>query len=316
MTSEPPEFPLASPSTALITGASGFIGRALRSRLRSMKLQLRTIDTHPELPGASTGSVLDPDALVAATAGVGVVFHLAGLIGTTELLSRNAEAIAVNITGTVNVLEACRASSVSTVFIPTKPNDWLNTYSITKKAAEDFAIMFAQLHGMDIRLLRWLNIYGPGQKTHPVRKAVPTMILQALEGIDIEVFGSGEQPVDLTYVEDIAHTTALYTLTGPRSCAVLDSGNSIRMSVNELALLIRRLAQSRSRITHLPMRPGEDPERNVELSELPNAAEIVGTAEATTPLDEGMSRTIAHYAKLPQQTKREALAFFERDRSR
>jgi nucleoside-diphosphate-sugar epimerase len=115
--------------------------------------------------------------------------------------------------------------------------------------------MYARYFELDVRVLRWLNVYGPGQKAHPVRKAVPIMILQALHGRPIEVYGSGEQPVDLVYVDDLARVTVAYMQLESTGCETSDTGLTIRLTVNELAELIRRLTDSRSKIVHLPMRP-------------------------------------------------------------
>jgi UDP-glucose 4-epimerase len=143
---------------------------------------------------------------------------------------RRRMAPAGNINGTVNVLHACVRHGVQTVFYPTKPNEWLNTYSITKKAGEEFAQLYAQTRGLDVRVLRWLNAYGPRQKLYPIRKAVPVMILQALHDLDVEVWGTGDQPVDLIHTEDLARNTVQYTLADNIDSTVRDAGNTVRMT--------------------------------------------------------------------------------------
>ena len=107
----------------VVTGSKGFIGRHLMEALnRRPAVEVRGFDIDSS-----------PKVLAEALRETNVVFHLAGIVGTTELLSRNFEAIDTNIKGTVNVLDACIRHGVGTVFYPTKPNVWLNTYSITKK---------------------------------------------------------------------------------------------------------------------------------------------------------------------------------------
>jgi UDP-glucose 4-epimerase len=154
------------------------------------------------------------------------------------------------------------------VFYPTKPNTWLNTYSITKRAGEEFCMMYAREYDLDVRILRWLNAYGPGQKAFPVRKAVPVMILQALENRDVQIWGSGEQPVDLIHVDDLARITVDYTLGKDLDSATRDTGLSHRMSVNDMAKMIVEMTGSKSKIIHLPMRKGED--QNIPVELLPN----------------------------------------------
>ena len=298
---------------ALITGGGGFLGKALGHYLAIHGYRTIAFDTgYPadDSQDFRRGSILNVDDLDAAIVGVDLVFHLAGCLGTTELLSRSQEAVDVNIKGTVNVLEACVRHGVQTVFYPTKPNDWLNTYSITKKAGEEFAQLYACTRGLDVRILRWLNAYGPGQKLYPIRKAVPVMILQALHGLDIEVWGTGEQPVDLIHTEDLARNTVLYTLASNIDSTVRDAGNTVRMTVNEMAQLILRLTRSKSRIVHRPMRAGEDQHKPVQLLPGPSGADLLGVADKTTPIEEGMAGTIDYYTKLPPTRLQSALTFY------
>jgi len=290
---------------ALVTGAAGFLGGALARFLRDTHLAVDRFDcSYDQDANASPPqSVLDPAAVDSAVKNVDLVFHLAGILGTTALLSRNAEAIDINIKGTVNVLDACLCHRVHALFYPTKPNEWLNTYSITKKAAEGFIQMYARLYGLNARILRLFNVYGPGQRIYPVRKAVPVMVIQGLYSMDIEVYGNGEQPVFLTYVDDVVRNIALYTLDQKYDATIRDTGNSIQMSVNEMAGMIRRLTKSKAGIRHLPMRAGEDVGKIIE--PLPGP-----TAAATTPIESGMSATVEHYAKLPPERLTQALKFY------
>ena len=297
---------------ALITGGSGFLGGALRRYLVDQNYSVFTFDTSYGTAASDhmRGSILNYEDIESAISGMNTVFHLAGLLGTTELLTQNLEAIDVNIKGTVNVLEACSRRGVETVFYPTKPNEWLNTYSITKRAGEEFARMYALLEKLDVRILRWLNAYGPGQKAYPVRKAVPLMIMQGLSNLDIEIWGSGEQPVDLIFTDDLARNTVLYTLKKQGDASVRDTGNTVRMSVNEMAELILRLTKSKAAIKHCPMRLGEDQAKPVQLLDAPTAADILGLREATTPLEDGMAMTIEYYANLPAMSREAALNFY------
>ena len=296
---------------SLITGGSGFLGRALHRNLIANGYEVYTFDTGIGKENHIHGSILNLEEIKSAVSGIDVVFHLAGLLGTTELLDKNIDAVDVNIKGTVNVLEACHHEGVSTVFYPTKPNVWLNTYSITKKAAEDFAKLYSEFRGLDVRILRWFNAYGPGQKAFPIRKAVPVMINQALANRDIEIWGNGKQKVHLIYSEDLARNSVLYTLKENVDSDVRDTGNTIEMSVNELALLIIKLTKSSSSIKHLPMRLGEVPIEHFPSLPGPNAADILDFTDSTTPIEKGMLATIEYYSQLPSQSRKKILEFYE-----
>jgi nucleoside-diphosphate-sugar epimerase len=288
------------------------LGRAHHRVLAAQGYETVSFDPRPSPDGIQyyPGSILDLANVEAAVDGADVVFHFAGLLGTSELLSQSPEAVDVNVKGTANVMEACRRRGVRTVFYPTKPNDWLNTYSITKKAGEEFARLYASQFGMDVRILRWLNAYGPGQKAYPVRKAVPLMILQGLHDLDIEIWGTGEQTVDLIYTADLARNTVLYTLNNNGDATVRDTGNTLRMTVNELASLIHDMTGSQAGLRHLPMRAGEDLGKPVRLLPGKTAADLLGVADTTTPIELGMAATITYYRDLPIEDRLKALQFY------
>jgi UDP-glucose 4-epimerase len=298
--------------TALITGGAGFIGQAVSKQLTEHKNQVYIFEPSHQTDTRlhRRGSLLNFSDVAAAIQGIEVVYHLGGLLGTTELLRQSAEAVDVNIKGTVHVLEACRLVQVRRVFYPTKPNEWLNTYSITKKAGEEFAHMYRQIYGLDVRVLRWLNVYGPGQKIHPVRKAIPMMIFQALNELPIEVFGDGEQPVDLIYKDDLARITTEYMALDRVEPLTRDTGCTIRMTVNALAGLIKQMTLSPSVIRHLPMRPGEEPAKPVKLLDSETAADLLGLNHIATKLEEGLAATIKYYQDLPQDTINTVLAYY------
>ena len=296
---------------ALITGGSGFLGKAMTEYLVENDFAVYILDTkQSKEKNHIQGDITNYDKVKSAVAGMDVVFHLAGVLGTTELLNDNITAINVNIRGTVNVLEASLQENVSTVFIPTKPDRWLNTYTITKKAAEEFAQMYSQIKGMDVRILRWLNAYGPGQKAFPIRKAVPIMIIQALENKDVEIWGDGKQKIFLNYTKDLARNTVLYTIKQNIDSLVRDTGNIVEMTVDELVQMIVKLSNSKSKIKHLPMRLGEYPSKQLSMLAGPTAADILGVSTQTTPIEEGMNHTIQYYKQLSPQIRKDALEFY------
>lgn len=301
-------------STALVIGGSGFIGRPICEALRMRGVRVITYDLSYETEGQPyphrRGSITDPVSLDAAIRGCDYVLHLAGVLGTSELIDQSVHAVEVNIAGTVHVLDACIRNRVKTVFYPTKPNTWLNTYSITKRAGEEFCLMYAREHGLDVRILRWLNAYGPGQKAYPVRKAVPVMILQALTNRDVQIWGTGEQPVDLIHVRDLARITVDYTMKDAPGPLTRDTGFSHRMSVNEMAKLLVEMTGSKSRIIHLPMRKGEYQDIPVELLDKPYASDLVASGETAINLREGMTETIRYYREIGSERTTDILNYF------
>src|SRR5262249_24827505 len=139
-----------------------------------------------------------------------------------------------------------------------KPNVWLNTYSITKFASEQFARLYNETRDIRICSLRYFNAYGPNQATGPVRKIIPTFARQASCGRPIEIFGDAEQVVDMICSEDRGRITVDFMRTsydGPP----LDCGRGIRVTVNQVAAEVNRYFGNRSGVKYLPMRRGETP---------------------------------------------------------
>lgn len=306
---------MAQSASALVIGGSGFIGRPICDHLSNAGFDVTTFDlSYADVRSPyqhCRGSITDPAALDAAVRGQDYVFHLAGLLGTSELIEQSAQAVEVNVAGTVHVLDACVKHRVAGVFYPTKPNTWLNTYSITKRAGEEFCEMYAREFDLNVRVLRWLNAYGPGQKVYPIRKAVPVMILQALMGRDIEIWGTGDQPVDLIHTNDLAEITVRYALADGIDFQTRDTGRTHRMSVNEMAQKICELTGSSSEIRHRPMRKGEYQNIPVELLPPPYATELIGISDQAVAIEAGLQETIEHYRDLGSRKSEASLSYFD-----
>jgi nucleoside-diphosphate-sugar epimerase len=153
--------------------------------------------------------------------------------------------------------DTLEVSTVQRLLYVTKPNVWRNTYSITKVAGEEFVRMYHETAGLDVRIVRPYNVYGPLQHIWRVRKAVPTFILAALMNRPLCLFGDGQQTVDLIHVEDLAKDMVDAMEDGTLGAETLDIGSGRATTVLALAQRIIRLADSRSEILHLPMREGE-----------------------------------------------------------
>jgi len=254
---------------AVIVGGMGFLGGAVVNVLLSRGDEVVVVDPHTSQAlvderfgaGAVRLAVVDMGdgaALTAALRGADEVYHFGGRLGTTELDSDVIAAIEANVVGAVTVFESAIAAGVPAVFYPSKPNVWLNTYTITKVAAEEFARLFAASHAIRIPILRLFNAYGPGQATGPVRKIIPSFAMEALRGRPLTVYGDGEQTVDMIHAEDAARL-AVALMRGTSSATPLDGGRGIPLTVNEVAEAVNRVAGNTAGIRHVPMRKGETP---------------------------------------------------------
>lgn len=287
-------------SKILVTGGSGFIGSHLIENLRKKGHQLSSFD---RTPGRATpkgvrrikGDILDRRRLRNVIRRHDAAVNLVGKLGTSETVGMPYESVEVNLIGALNFYEAIRKHNKPAVQITMGAYAWPNTYSITKYAAERFALMYNRYHGTKIAIVRAMNVYGPGQKHAPIRKVVPNFILWALTNRPLLIYGDGEQRIDLIDVKDCAEILARSLLRHHHSYdTVFEAGPGKPITVNRLADLIIKLTGSRSKKKYVPMRQGE-PFRSVTRADPKTLNPLGISPENFVPLAEGLERTIAWY---------------------
>jgi UDP-glucuronate 4-epimerase len=259
--------------TVLITGVAGFVGSALARRLLASGEQVVGIDSltdyyDPSLKKENLASIpaegftfvgedLNTADLDALLAGVSVVFHEAGQPGVRKSWGEDfASYTDTNVLATQRLLEAARRStglqrlvyaSSSSVYgnalsYPVTEDDLPrphSPYGVTKLAAEHLCTLYARNFGVPTVSLRYFTVYGPGQRPD---MAFNRFIRAALAGRSIEVFGTGEQIRDFTFVEDVveANLRAAATDVPPGSVFNVSGGTSI--SVNEVLDVLSDIA--------------------------------------------------------------------------
>jgi len=279
----------------LLTGGNGFLGKAVAQKLLSRGHSPIIFDR--KAPADVLGDIKDAEAVNEAVYNSDAVIHLAGLLGTAELTNNPRIAAEVNILGTLNVFEAVRTHKKRAVYITLGNYFMNNTYSITKSTSERFALMFNKEHGTDIRIVRGLNVYGPGQKAAPVKKFFPNAAISVLKNEPITIYGDGEQIMDLVYLDDIAEilVRALLTDNIPNN-VIYEAGNGQATTLNYIVGLMIALAGSRSEIRYSLMRPGEPKGAVVMATEqgLAYTKDHLGFANFT-PLKQGLRNGLAWY---------------------
>ena len=253
----------------LVTGGSGFIGSHIVQELskdNTNKILIFDI-VKPDIDHKPNVKYVDGDicyktSIDKAIKGCEEVYDCAGVLGTHELVFQTERAIDTNIKGAFNVIQSWLDNNVKKIFHPTKPifkNHWENTYTISKITAENFVRMFRDVYKMNVTVLRWMNASGPRQHLYPVRKFIPMAITQALLNKNIEIYGTGNQTVDIIDVRDIAKIAIKTTRgnLGKNSDKVYDVGSGHAISCNKVAKYILNKTKSKSEIKHLPMRIGE-----------------------------------------------------------
>lgn len=283
----------------LVTGGSGFVGsyvieNLLKKKFRVINFQHKADSTHKDID-IFEGDILDNDSVIEAVGHSDGVIHLAGILGTAEMMENPIEPIDVNIIGSLNVYEACRMHKKRAVYISVG-HYWMNNpYAITKYAAERFALMYNKERNTKITIVRAYNIYGPRQKMKPVRKIIPNFIVPALQNKDITVYGGGNQVVDMIFVEDAAEilVQALIQDHGVYN-AVIEAGSGQGITVNQIVETIIKKTNSSSSIIHAGMRAGEKVDSRL-VADIDTLKPLGIYQDSLTTLDKGLDIIIPWY---------------------
>jgi dTDP-glucose 4,6-dehydratase len=164
-----------------------------------------------------------------------------------------------------------------------------SVYDEAKRYAEALTMAFHREYGLDTRIARTFNTYGPKMRPDDGR-VVPAFISQALSGLPLTVFGDGTQTRSLQYVDDLVE--GAFRLMRSHENRPVNIGNPVEYTVGEIAEMVVRLSGSRSEIVYLPL-PEDDPKRRCP--DIGRAREALGW-EPRTPATEGLSKTLAWFA--------------------
>jgi nucleoside-diphosphate-sugar epimerase len=306
----------------LITGGAGFIGSHLAETLGILGSDVTVID---DLSGGSAdnlagftnvrfieGSILDQALLKKCMAGCRYVFHQAALGSVPRSVEQPRLYSDVNITGTLNVLEAARDAKVSRIMFAASssaygenPVPWIETlpplpkspYAATKLADEGLLRAYSASYGLDTAALRYFNIFGPRQSPNNAYAAVIAAFAKALlAGKRPIIYGDGEQSRDFTYIDNVVHANLLAAgRAEPIGGEVINVGCGARISVNELALEMARL------IGRPDLTPIHEPERIGDIkhsfADLQRVTKLLGYHPITS-FDQGLEKTVEWYRKV------------------
>ena len=274
-----------------ITGGAGYIGSHVVDLLQERNIDVEVFDIVNNI----TDDVRIRDNVTHLVHNVDVVIHLAAILGTQETVKDPFPVVETNIIGSLNVFDACRKYKKRAVYIAVG-NHWMNNpYSITKTTSERFALMYNKEFGTKIAVVRGLNAYGPRQKEKPVRKIMPNLILPALRGEDITIYGSGSQIMDMIHVRDLANVLVKALLDNHDIYdEPIEAGMGLDTTVNDLVKMVIDITCSSSKIIHVPMRPGEIP-NSVVKADTKNLERLGISVSSLTPLRQGVQETVEWY---------------------
>lgn len=309
---------------ALVSGGAGFIGSHVVALLLSRGYRVDIVDNlssgkRENVPEGATLHVADIGA--PATAALvrdgkyDVLCHLAAQIDVRKSVSDPAFDATVNILGTLNLLEAVRASGYPTrvvfsstggaiygdfVSVPTvesMPKDPESPYGIAKLSVEYYLGYYARIHGLDTVALRYSNVYGPRQDPHGEAGVVAIFCNRILKGEALTVFGEGLQTRDYVYAGDVARANlaaAEAVLPKPAQLDVraYNVGTGVQTTVLELAAALQGAAGSNVPVQHASARPGEQQRSAVSIDK---AARELGWRPEVS-LADGTRRTFEYFA--------------------
>lgn len=177
------------------------------------------------------------------------------------------------------------------------PNGVRSCYDEGKRAAEAMFCDWHRTKGVDTRIVRIFNTYGPNMSMEDGR-VVSNMILQALKDVPITVYGDGRQTRSFMYVADLIEGLARVMADGVTSTPI-NLGNPCEVSISSLANRIKLLTASASPIVYKPL-PQDDPVRRCP--DISKATEELGDWQPQISLDEGLKKTISYFRKCLQET--------------
>lgn len=308
-----------SAGRAVVTGGSGFLGGHLVDRLVARGDEVTVFDgalPHEQRRNADAryvlGDIRDRDALAEVIVpGVDVVYHLAAVVGVDQYLARPLDVIDINVSGTRHVLDlAARAgakvvvASTSEVFGknpavpwpedgdrvlgPTTADRWV--YSSSKALCEHLTFAFVRQHGLAATVVRYFNVYGPGQRPAYL---VSRSVHRALNGRPPVVYDQGRQTRCFTYVSDAVEGTVLAADRPEAVGNAFNIGSTQESTIREVVALVAELTGYGETVpvdTAQALGPAyEDLQRRVPHTG--KAQRLLGW-KCTVPLRDGLVRTI------------------------
>jgi UDP-glucuronate decarboxylase len=305
----------------LVTGGAGFLGSHLCDRLIAAGRDVLCVDNFftgtkrniEHLLGHPRFELMRHDVTFPLFVEVGQIYNLACPASPIHYQFDPVQTTKTSVHGAINMLGLAKRlrgrilqASTSEVYgdpevHPQTESYWgkvnpIGTracYDEGKRCAETLFFDYHRQFGLDIKVVRIFNTYGP--RMHPNDgRVVSNFIVQALRGEDITLYGNGQQTRSFCYVDDLIDGLIRMMETPKGTTGPINLGNPHEFTMIELAETIIRLTGSKSRLTFHPL-PQDDPQQR-----RPDISLAKSTLDWTphTPLEEGLARTIAYFREL------------------
>ena len=306
-------------SRIVITGAAGFIGSHLAELFLQQGNQVVGVDN------LSTGDRRNLDLLdnkhfefieqdvtkyIEVSGTIDTVLHWASPASPIDYLELPIQTLKVGSLGTHNALGLAKSKKATFVLAstsevygdplehPQKESYWGNVnpigprgvYDEAKRFAEAMTIAYHRYHGLNTKIVRIFNTYGPRMRINDGR-AIPTFIAQALRGEDVTIFGKGTQTRSFCYVTDLVD--GIFRLIDSNVHQPINIGNPTEMSIEEMARRIIEMTNSASQIVFHPL-PEDDPK--IRKPDITRAHAELGWSPKVS-IEDGLTATIKYFQK-------------------
>jgi UDP-glucose 4-epimerase len=306
-------------NTYLVTGGAGFIGSHLVEALLKRGDHVRVLDN------LSTGrmsnldafmadiafhqaDIRDLDAVRVAAQGADVILHQAALPSVLRSVQDPLACNEVNVTGTLNVLQAAREHNVGRVVfassssvygdtptlpkIETMPTAPLSPYAVSKLAGERYCIVWSAIYNVPAIALRYFNVFGPRQNPASDYAAViPRFATAMLAGQRPTIYGDGLQSRDFTFIENVVSANLTAAAAAASISGAFNVAAGQRYSLIDLVAQINVLIGSDVVPIHAEARPGDVRHSQASI-------EAIGAAlgwEPVVDFNEGLRQTVEHF---------------------
>ena len=308
----------------LVTGGAGFIGSHLVEQLLAQGHEVLSLDNYFTGDKANLRHLLHlldlelirHDVVNPIMLEVDQIYHLACPASPVHYQYNPVKTIKTNVMGTLNMLGLAKRvkarillASTSEIYgdpreHPQREEYWGNVncigprscYDEGKRVAETLMMDYHRQNGVDIRIARIFNTYGPRMAIDDGR-VISNFCVQALTGQDITMYGDGSQTRSFCYITDLVE--GLVRLMNRESVhEPVNLGNPEEFTILELAQKILSMTQSAAQVVYRPLPPDDPVKRRPDIS---RARELLGW-QPTVPLDAGLQETIPHFqTKLLQE---------------
>ncbi|MEW6183489.1 MAG: SDR family oxidoreductase [Bacillota bacterium] len=303
----------------LVTGGAGFIGSHIVEELVRKGERVRVLDNLSSGKKENLahltksiefieGDITNTADVARSVEGVDYILHQAALASVDGSVRDPLLTNAVNITGTLNLLQAAcdnkikrfvyAASSAvygNTSTLRKSENlsaDPLSPYAVTKYTGELYCRIFYRIYGLETVALRYFNVFGPRQDPNSMYAAViPLFIAAILQGKIPVIYGDGDQSRDFVYVSDVVEANLLACSAPKAPGEVLNVGCGNQITVNQLLTDLKRIMKSDVTPVHQEARPGDV---RHSLADITRARKILGYEPAVS-LQEGLQKTVAWF---------------------